>query len=174
VEFVLGNVPSDLTAGEADIAIRLYRPRVPELIARHVGSVPTGMYASEAYLEHHRSPASMEGLLELDLIGFDSRGPMAEMFASVDPRFTPDRFSIRTDSLTAQLAAARGGGGIAALQRPIAQRYPELRRVLPDFTPPPVPFWLVTHEDLRDAPHVHVAWEWLLDVIVAYVDGSGD
>ncbi|RAL25146.1 LysR family transcriptional regulator [Lujinxingia litoralis] len=168
VAFVLGNLAVDLEGGEADIAVRLFRPRGLSLVARRVGCVPTGFYASRAYLDAHGRPGTLESLLDHELIGFDPRGPMRELFSDIDARFTPERFRLATDSLTGQLVAARSGAGIAVLQDPIAQKYPELERVEVGETPG-LPLWTTTHEDLRDAPHVRAALVWLQQVLEAYV-----
>ncbi len=171
VELVLDNVPSDLTRGEADIAVRLFRPREAEVIAKLIGSVEVALFASRSYVDRRGTPASMAALFEHDLIGFDSRGPMARAFLTVDPRLTSERFSIRADSLTAQLAAARAGCGIAAIQVPVARRYPELLRIdLTDETfASALPFWLAAHEDVHRAAHVRVVWQWCERTLRAYV-----
>ncbi len=169
VELVLDNLPSDLTRGDADIAIRLFRPRESELIAKLIGSVAIGFYASRTYLERRGMPTSLTAVLEHELIGFDSKGPLAQAFASVDPRFSADRFVVRTDSLAAHLALARAGCGIAAIQVPIARRYPELVAIETGDSLEAVPFWLVAHEDMRRAALNRVVWDWCQGVLQRYV-----
>src|SRR5262252_431544 len=45
-----------LARREADIALRLARPRENNVITRRLASVPLSLYASRAYLEEHGSP----------------------------------------------------------------------------------------------------------------------
>jgi molybdate transport repressor ModE-like protein len=169
VELVLANTPSDLAGGDADLAIRLYRPHEAELVTKLIGSVELAFVASQGYLDRRGAPASLDALLEHELIGFEARGPMARLFEAVDPRLTADRFAIRTDSLTAQLAAARAGCGIAAAQIPIAARYPELVTLALPERAPAAPFWLTSHTDLRQAPHVRAVWDWCEQVLRDYL-----
>jgi DNA-binding transcriptional LysR family regulator len=168
VELVLANTTSDLATGDADLAVRLYRPQQSELVSKLIGSVELAFFAAGSYLERRGMPRSLDALLEHTLIGFDRRGAMAGLFAAVDPRLTADRFAIRTDSLTAQLAAARAGCGIAAAQVPIAARYPELVRLELPVAAPAAPFWLTSHADLRRATHVRVVWTWCEQVLRDY------
>ena len=167
-ELVLDNSASDLTRGEADIAVRLFAPRNQDLIGRRLGELPLGLYATAAYLARRGRPESFEALLEHDLIGFDSRGPFAELNATYDPRLTARAFSFRTDSLVAQLEAGRHGAGIAPLQCEIAERYPELQRVLPELPIPPMPLWLLMHEDIRGGAHIRALFSALADGLRDY------
>jgi molybdate transport repressor ModE-like protein len=169
IELVLANTPSDLARGDAAIAVRLYRPQESELVSKLVGSAQLAFVASRGYLDRCGTPCSLSALLEHELIGFDSRGPMARLFESVDPRLTADRFTIRTDSLTAQLAAARAGCGVAAAQVSIAERYPELVAIELPEAAPAAPFWLTSHTDLRRAAHVRAVWEWCERVLREYL-----
>src|SRR5690606_31977474 len=97
---------------------------------------------------------------------------MAHAFERVDPRLTPSVFALRTDSLEAHLMAARCGFGVAALQRPIACRFPELRDVLPGESAPSVPVWLTLHKDVRTGAHVRVVHDWLVGILRDYVCSS--
>jgi DNA-binding transcriptional LysR family regulator len=168
IELVLDNQPSDLTQGEADLAVRLYKPTQPELVARRVGAIPLGLFASRDYLARRGAPTSLEEALEHDLIGFDPRGALSEGFARFEPRLTATTFTLRTDSLAAQLAACRAGCGLSAQQLAIAKRYPELVRVLPELPLPPLDLWLVAHEDMRRSQAVQLGFTWLDEVLTDY------
>lgn len=171
IELVLDNRAADLSRGDADIAVRLFQPRQLDVIARLIGTLSTGFYASRGYLDARGgAPATPQALLEHALIGFDAQGPMAQAFAAVDARFTPEVFDIRTDSLSGHLRAARSGAGVAVLQDLIAERYSELIRLSLDLEPPQMLVWLVAHEDVRHGAHVQAVWEWLLDLLLAYVN----
>jgi len=172
LELLLQNVASDLTRGDADLALRLFRPSQPELVIKAVGHLELGLYASRAYLERRGSPENFDGLLCHDLIGFDPRGPMHALYERFDPRLVSERFALGTDCLSAQVALARGGFGIAGLQAGFARKYPELVRVLPELPMPRAEAWLVTHEDLRESGPVRAGFEWLERVMADYASVS--
>lgn len=170
IELVLDNRAADLLAGEADVAVRLFAPRQLDLVATKIGEVSIGLYASRSYVATHGTPEDMDDLiLHHALVGFDPRGPFAHGFETFDARLTPSVLALRTDSLEAQLMAARTGFGIAALQRPMAARFPELVEVLPGLPVPPLPVWLTLHKDVRTGAHVRVTHDWLADVMRDYV-----
>jgi DNA-binding transcriptional LysR family regulator len=168
LELVLQNVASDLARGDADVAVRLFRPKQPALVTKWVTKLGIGFFAAEEYLAKHPAPRSLEDLLTLELIGYDPRGPFGSSAQLIDPRLTPASFAVGTDCLSAQVALCRFGFGVACLQVGFAQRYPELRRVVPDLPLPEVDVWLVTHEDLRSSGHVRAGFEWLESVLLEY------
>jgi DNA-binding transcriptional LysR family regulator len=170
VELVLDNRASDLTVGEADIAVRLFAPEQLDLVATKIGEVSLGLYASRSYVAAHGMPRDLDDLIAHHaLVGFDSRGPLAHGFERFDARLGPAAFALRTDSLEAHLMAARTGFGIAALQRPMAASFPELVDVLPALPPPSLPIWLTLHKDVRSGAHVRVTHDWLADVMRDYI-----
>jgi DNA-binding transcriptional LysR family regulator len=172
LELVLQNTASDLTRGEADVAVRLFRTHNPELVTRLVARLELGMFASRDYVERRGAPDTFEELFAHELIGYDPRGPMAGLSAQLDPRLSSKAFAVGTDCLSAHIALARGGFGIAALQVGFAQRYEELVRVLPDLPLPRAEAWLVTHEDLKHSGHVRAAFDWLERVMVDYAGST--
>src|SRR5580692_11497586 len=50
IELVLSNRQEDLLRRDADIAVRMARPRQEALVARHVGDVTVRLFAHERYL----------------------------------------------------------------------------------------------------------------------------
>lgn len=171
VELVLDNRASDLIAGEADVAVRLFAPEQLDLVTTKIGEVPMGLFASRSYVETHGLPRDFEQLIaEHALVGFDSRGPLARGFEKFDARLTPSAFALRSDSLEAHLMAARSGFGVAALQRPMAARFPELVDVLPGLPAPPLPIWLTMHKDVRTGAPVRVTHDWLAAVLHDYAN----
>jgi len=171
VEFVLNNVSSDLRRGDADLAVRLYRPVQEDLVARHLADVPLGLYASSKYAETHGLPKTVDEALGHTLIGFDSRGPATAGLVALDPRLTPEVFRFCTDSLPGQLAALQAAVGLAILQKPHAAKYPDLVEVELDLKIPKMPIWLAVHEDMRDAANIRAGMTWAAEAIHEYMSG---
>ena len=171
VEFVLNNVSSDLRRGDADLAVRLYRPVQEDLVARHLADVPLGLYASSKYAETHGLPKTVDEALGHTLIGFDSRGPASAGLVALAPRLTPEVFRFCTDSLPGQLAALQAAVGLAILQKPHAAKYPDLVEVELDLKIPKMPIWLAVHEDMRDAANIRAGMTWAAEAIHEYMSG---
>ena len=78
VTLVVDDSELDLSMREADVAIRLSPPRQPDLIQRHLVSVPTHIYAAPEYIKKHGMPQKPEDLDKHRVIVFgeDARPPV--------------------------------------------------------------------------------------------------
>lgn len=151
----------DLARREADIAIRLVRPRGASLVARRCGSLRQGLYASQSYLARRGTPRSVADLRQHDFVGFD---------ASLDhlsaarwlTRLVPDpRWTVRASATTPQVLACLEGAGLTILSTVVAARELRLVPVLPSIRPPDLDVWLAVDHDLRKTARIAAVMEWL-------------
>jgi DNA-binding transcriptional LysR family regulator len=152
----------DLSRREADVAVRLGRPKEPALIARKLGTMRFALYASRAHLERS-SPRSVEDLASHPFVGF---GPDLDDVPQVRwlRRAVPSlRYSVRTNQTTTQVLACVEGGGIALLPTFVAAREPRLVPVLPRLETPVRDVFVVTHSELRKNARVAAVTAWLLE-----------
>ncbi|SKA36650.1 transcriptional regulator, LysR family [Enhydrobacter aerosaccus] len=149
VELVLSNEVTDLLRRDADIAVRMIRPRQEALLVQRVGTVKVGLHAHRLYLERHGMPASLDQLQAHALIGFDRETATIRSMQRRLPAFRRNHFSFRADSDLAQLAAIRAGFGIGACQLALATRDAALVRVLPRAFEIALETSVAMHEDLR-------------------------
>lgn len=173
LELVLIHRVQDLVRREADIAIRMIRPRQELLIARRIGNVPLGLHANQAYLQKRGMPTKLADLAQHALIGFDEETPFLRAARKAFPAWNRDGFSLRTDSDLAQLAMIRSGSGIGVCQVAIAARDPQLVHLLRQDFSMNLETWLTMHEDLRNSPRCKVTFEALLKGLQKYVSPSG-
>lgn len=150
----------DLTRREADLAVRMGRPRDAGLVMRKLSDVAYRLYASPAYLGRRRAI----DLASDAFVCFDESlagAPQERWLAKLAPA---RRISFRCNSTAALQAAARAGIGVAVLPCFAADSDPELVRL---DGPEPVPheLWLLVHGDLRRTPRVRAAIEWV-DAVV--------
>jgi DNA-binding transcriptional LysR family regulator len=162
LELAVDQRPLDLTRREADLAVRMGRPRGSGLVTRKLSDVAFRLYASPAYLGRRRAV----DLAGDAFLGFDeslASAPQERWLA----RIAPDRRVVfRCNSTAALLAAAEVGAGVAVLPCFVADRDPSLVRV---DGPEPVPheLWLLVHGDLRRTPRVRAVIEWLDELVAA-------
>jgi len=159
----------NLLRREADIAVRMTPPRQETLIARHIGRIEVGLHASRQYLADHGTPGNTAELAQQTLIGFDQETSFIRNARKAFPIVSREMFSLRTDSDLAQLALIRAGAGIGACQVPIAKRSASLVRVLAKQFSLPLETWITMHEDLRNRPGCHVAFEALVSGLQQHV-----
>jgi molybdate transport repressor ModE-like protein len=167
IELVIDNTIVDLSKRDADIALRLARPKQPGLVARRYGTLGFGLFASPSYLEVHGTPRRLQDLAKHQLISASARGPTPPFVQWLERVVPKERFVIRANSLLAQQEAARAGWGIVLAPSHLMAGDPKLRRVLPRATPPGLDLWLVTHEDVRKSARISVVLEALSSLLVA-------
>jgi DNA-binding transcriptional LysR family regulator len=142
-------------------------PSQAALVARKVGDVTLGLFATEEYLAPRPAPSSLVDLLrDHVLIGDDRERRIIGALAAAGVVTTPGDYGLRTDSDLAQLAAIRAGIGVGVCQRPIAARA-RLRRVLPEVSFS-LGIWLVMHVDLRAVQRIRVVFDHLAYHLGAY------
>jgi DNA-binding transcriptional LysR family regulator len=158
VELVGDNRGLDLSRREADLAVRLSRPEVPGLVARRLGEIALACYAAAG----DPRPFAAQRFLAHE----DATGPAAPQryLAALVP---PERMVLRSNTTQALLEAARAGLGCAVLPCFVGEGDPALRRVLAPCAMPPMPLWLLYHEDLRRSPRVRAAVAFIDEVIAA-------
>ncbi|MFY0530248.1 LysR family transcriptional regulator [Archangium gephyra] len=139
-----------LAKREADLAVRIARPREGELVTRRLARLAYGVYAAP--------DGDTSAWIGLD----DSLAhlPEAQWLAR---HAAGARLVLRANTLTGQLAAARAGFGKALLPRWFADEEGGLIALPPPAPPPLREAWLVVHPDLKDVPRVRA----VIDAVVA-------
>jgi DNA-binding transcriptional LysR family regulator len=164
----------DLSRREADVAIRLVRPREPALVARRLGQMPYAIFAAAAYLERRGTPRSLAAAAGHSWIGFDEsldRLPQVQWLRRTVPEV---RYLLRANTTTSQVLACAEGHGLALLPIFTAAREPRLRRLFPRQRGPAREMWGVTHADLRASARVAAFLGWLATLIDGTQEGRRD
>ena len=169
VELVLSNRVQDLLRREADIAVRMVRPRQELSVARRIGQIEVGLHAHRRYLTQHGTPRSFADLAKHSLIGFDQATAFIRNASKALAGWRREAFAMRTDSDLAQLALIRSGAGIGACQAAIARRDDALVRILPKQFSLSLETWVTMHEDLRNSPRCRVTFDALVKGLQRHV-----
>lgn len=163
VEIVASNAAVDLTRREADIAVRMFEPRQPDLISRRVMHFELGAFASRDYLDRHGTPTELADLLDHRLVAMDTEFDAAAFGRLAGRPVVREDFAVRSDSRLVQIAALRAGLGIGFVQRRLAARYPELVRLPLPLSIPPLPLYVVTHAEMRTSRRMKAAFDSLVE-----------
>jgi DNA-binding transcriptional LysR family regulator len=169
IELVIDNSVANLSRREADVAVRMFRPEQLDLVAKKVGEVELGFFASREYLKRHGALQGIADVAGHTLIGSDRDPAWLRGIARLG--LEPRQFSFRTDSILAQIEAIVSGVGIGGTHLAIAERFPELVRVLPQVPLDPLEAWVVMHQDLRGDPAVRVVYDAVSATLRAYAGG---
>lgn len=149
-----------LARREADVAVRLSRPDGHELVARKIGEVGYGLYASPTYLDRMGEPDIGAGAPgQRMILSIEDAAAVADT-AWMTRTLHEAHVALRTNSRHAHAAAAEAGLGLAGLAHYVAAR----RNLVALHTPHPPPsreIWLAVHEDTRHTPRIRALMDAL-------------
>lgn len=167
-------VPTDATENllyrEADIAIRMYRPKQLDIVAQRVGSIQLGAYAARSYLARKGHPKRPEDLFEHDIVGYDTNDLIIQTMQQMGYSVTRDQFPVRCDNQSAYWQLVRAGCGIGFCQTSVADADPDVQALQLDLNIPPLEVWLAAPQAMHQTPRIRRVW----DILVAELSRAQD
>jgi len=163
LELVGDSRAADLSRREADLAVRLSRPRDGTLVVRKLGAMSFGLYGARA--RGRRAASGPREYLGYDeALGDVPQQRWLRSLAGERP------LVFRANDLTSLHHAARAGMGLAVLPRFLGDADRALARVSVRGESVRRELWLLVHEDLRRSPRVRA----LMDFLVEELEASRD
>jgi DNA-binding transcriptional LysR family regulator len=159
LELTIDNRILSLSRREADVALRVARPKEPDLVGRKLVDAAWTVYGAPTLLKKLKLPArggaDFASLAAGPFIGWQSDADGIHAGKWLEAAVPAPAIVYRSNSLINQLSAAKAGIGLAVLPcylgdmergiaRAIAKPIPALAREL----------WIVTHKDLKDTARV--------------------
>jgi len=155
VELIFDDKELDLSTREADVAIRMRRPKLLNLIQKKFVDFNYHIYGSNEYLEKNGYPKNLKDLDSHKFITYGRGAP--------SPVYNPDwvlkhgtkegkkrRSVMKVNSVYGLLLAVQSGVGLAALPDYIAHNIPNLTKVLPNETGKPTETYFVYPASLKN------------------------
>lgn len=168
IELVSSNQVSNLLRREADIAVRMMRPEQNSLIARKIGDVRLGAYASRGYLESRAPLRKASDLLQHELIGGDADPAILQGFAAMGFPVTRSAFALRSDDFIVQWQAVRAGLGIGFCADYMVRSDTDVVEVLAgQLKIPSLPMWLAVHREIRTNARIRRVFDYLANALPA-------
>ena len=154
-EFISTYDVLDLSAGEADVAIRIAKTIDDErLICRKLTEVTASLYASSAYADRHGLPASASDFEGHKFVVYDRFSSSLGVNNWLIDRINEDQIASRCADAEAMIAAVKGGIGIGIVSTSMAKGDGTLHRC---FAPPEGTSsnsWLLISPDAYRRPEV--------------------
>jgi len=167
VRFLTGERLFRLEYGEAHVAIRAgAAPNQPDNVVQPFVHQRTTLYASADYIARHGRPSlpfTPENLAGHRFVGHDDQTARAPFLKWLNTNVPPESLAFRVTDWGAMEHAVLAGAGIGFMSEGMAQRYPDLIKVmepLPDWS---AGTWLVTHVDLHRTNKVQSFLRFLKD-----------
>ena len=165
IDLVAVSAVVSISRREADIVISLERPQRGPFVVTKLCDYVLLLYGARSYLANSERLQSLQDLKHHSLIGYVDDLLFSKQLQFVNEINPPERFSLRSTSVTAQLNAAAAGGGLAVLPAFLADRDPRLVAVLERDVRFQRTFWMSVPEELRQLPRIRETWRYLRTVI---------
>lgn len=165
LELVISDRILDLSAGEADLAIRSGEPRDKRLIRLKIADVPWAIYASRSYIEHHGAPqcvADIDHHVIVTCSCANQNDPVGQWLRLVAPLAA---VAARCETEGEQLRAVKSGAGIAPLLT--LHEDADLIRVV-DIADLNTPYYLLMHETVQSRARVRAFADFVAAEIMAF------
>lgn len=157
VDLITSDNVADLSAREADLALRFFRPTRGDLRAQKLATLPLAAVASKRYRAERKKPSELDWIV-YELAG--RRAPELDVFE----RMIATAPVLRTNGYVACVEAVRAGLGVSLLATAVCAWDPTLR-VLPIELGalPSLELWIVAPRTLRGVPRVDAVWNALVE-----------
>lgn len=162
VELLTSDRFLDLSAGEADIAIRAGELVHDQLVCRKLSESQWGVYASSEYIAQHGRPDCVADLNHHLFIGFE--GELADHRAALWLRDVAPKAKIvaRSSSIPGLIYVVRSGVGLAALPMALGREEPNLVCLLGPITELATNWYLMTDPSVRHVPRVAALFDYII------------
>jgi len=162
LELEMSSNTADLLRREADIAIRMYRPTEPDLIAKKLANMSYGFYATKAYISSHGKPKYLRDLENHKMVL-----PNGSIIDYLEPLLAKRKVCLgepafRSSCMSALTTATLAGYGIGIHSSFTANQHPELVRVYDETIE--VEVWLVTHKDVKTNARIRAVFDFITDI----------
>ena len=150
-----------LSRREADIVISLERPTRGSVIITKLADYTLHLYGQREYLARRPLVATREDLRHHAFVSYVDDLLFTKELQFLDQLYPPERFALRSTSITAQYEAVRAGAGLAVLPAFLADTDPVLTRVLAQEARFTRTFWMSMSAEAKHMARMQAVWGFL-------------
>ncbi|MCO5092440.1 LysR family transcriptional regulator [Bosea sp. (in: a-proteobacteria)] len=154
LDVVVGNQALNLSKRDADIAIRASDTPGETLVGRRIATIAWAVYgrAEDGVSEAEKADPAL--LYQRDWVALGDQLSHLKAARFVREHVAPERIALRSSAVLGMAEAVAQGLGIGPVPCFIADRRPDLMRLLPPQPDFATGLWLLTHPDIRHVPRV--------------------
>ena len=161
IRVLADNDASDLMRREADIAIRNFRPKEPELVAKRITETGAAFFASEAYIAAHGYIQTAADWENANLILPDEKTAFLGALQGMGLPVSAQSVAYECSSYLAMWEMVRRGLGVGILDVNLGDTERGILRAAPDTAVLPFPVWLVAHRDILTNQRLRLVFDFL-------------
>ena len=172
--FNVSATTANLTQGEADVAVRLFRPEESDLVIKYLGEMKLGLYASESYKEKYGLPKQLRDIRKHKVITY---GYQLSILPENQWLLNHSDEALRilcSDSTVTRFKATVSGVGLSVQPEALGQTNAKLIRLFKSVKLPAHKVWLVYHEDVRHISRIRAVVDFISNCLVDEFNEAGN
>jgi len=159
--FNVSHTTANITQGEADVAVRLFRPEESDLVVKCIGEMKMGLFASVEYEKCYGLPNKIKDLKQHKIITYDNQLAILPENQWLLEHADKANSVLSSDSTLNRLKATISGVGISIQPVIMQQSNPELLQLFKNIPIPSHKVWLVYHKDLRHMMRIRAVVDFI-------------
>ena len=163
IEIFVDSRRLSLADREADLTVRVRRPKEPSLFGRRVGEMRWGLYAGRETVARLAAVSNLSDLRSELFTGWDGSLPSQEVARVLSRLFPEIRYLCRSTSLITNAAVAASSVAIAPLPCLLGELTEGLSPIRKPLDGLSAEIWILTHEDIRRNARVRALMDYLAD-----------
>lgn len=172
--FNVSATTANLIQGEADVAVRLFRPEESDLVIKYLGEMKLGLYASESYKEKYGLPKQLRDIRKHKVITY---GDQLSILPENQWLLNHSDEALRilcSDSTVTRFKATVSGVGLSVQPEVLGQTNAKLIRLFKSVKLPAHKVWLVYHEDVRHISRIRAVVDFISNCLVDEFNEAGN
>ncbi|NQY99888.1 MAG: LysR family transcriptional regulator [Bdellovibrionales bacterium] len=163
IEIVAKNDSADLRRREADIAVRNFQPKQPELIMKQVSDSLGHFYATKEFIKNNGPFKKPEDLSKADFVSFGDLSAYIDGLKVYGVNLTKKNFPLVTESHFVHWNLVKQGLGVGVMPDYIGDKDKSVERVLKSHEGISFSTWIVCHRELRTNRRIRFVFDQLVD-----------
>ena len=161
IEVSSSDTTENLLRRDADIALRMARPKDNALIGQKLGDIDVRLFGAKQYLDARGRPSNAASLLGHTLIGYDRSSRLIEGFKKAGIDIDSGAFHFRSDDQVLCWRLISLGCGLGFAPAFLGDPDPFIERIdLPQAVGTD-PVWLTAHNQLKSNPRIRRVFDFL-------------
>ena len=163
IEIVAKNESADLRKREADIAVRHFLPKQPDLIMKQVSDSLGNFYATKEFIKINGPFKSLKDLSKANFVGMGDLGSFIEGMKTFGIELSKNNFPIITESHFVHWNLVKEGLAIGIMPHSIGDKDKSVERVLKNYKGINFPTWIVSHRELKTNRRIRFVFDQLVE-----------
>lgn len=172
--FNVSATTANLTQGEADVAVRLFRPEESDLVIKYLGEMKLGLYASNNYKKNYGLPKQLRDIRKHKVITY---GDQLSILPENQWLLNHSAEGLRilcSDSTVTRYKATVSGVGLSVQPEVLGRTNKNLIRMFKSVKLPAHKVWLVYHKDVRHMSRIRAVVDFISNCLVDELREAGN